>query len=232
MVAVTADRSLRYAGWVAYISAGLSIIGAVTLLLFYALEAPNTIKTGDSSGHIFGPLSDYAGLFQFLSMLPLAVALDRLAPARAQRLSQIAEVTGVTGMLTAALAQFLLVAHIVTFAVNLPIVLVGMVLIGVWLVVANRLGGAGGALPSRLAFVGVFSGAMFALLGGLTLVFVIASASNPTAVANFGAYLLHNPVLIGAIIVVFTPALLAYIIGVPVWLIGLGRRLFATNVAA
>ena len=229
MVAINATRGLRYAGWSAYVSAGLSIIGAIALLLFYALEAPRSIATGSDSQQFFGPLSDYAGLFQFLTMLPLASALHQLAPARNQRPSRVAEILGITGLLTAALAQFLLVAHIISFAVNLPIVLVGMILIGVWLVVANHLGRASGALSRRLSLLGEFTGAMFAALGGLTLLFTLANAINPAAIANFGTFLLNNPVLVGAIIVVFTPALLAYLIGVPIWLIGIGRRLFASD---
>ncbi len=229
MVAINATHGLRYAGWSAYICAGLSIIGAIALLLFYGLEAPQTIATGSDSQQFFGPLSDYAGLFQFLTMLPLAVALHQLAPARNQRLSRVAEILGITGLLTAALAQFLLVTHIIDFTVNLPIVLVGMVLIGVWLVVANRLGRASGALSRRLTLLGMFTGAMFAALGGLTLLTTLANAINPTAIAHLGTSLLRNPVLIVAIIVVFTPALLAYLIGVPIWLIGIGRRLLASD---
>ncbi|HEU4781949.1 MAG TPA: hypothetical protein VFS83_01285 [Ktedonobacterales bacterium] len=229
MVAINATRSLRYAGWAAYISAGLAIIGAIALLLFYGLEFPQAIATGSDSPQFFGPLSDYAGLFQFLAMLPLTVALHQLAPAHNQRLSRVAEILGITGLLTAALAQFLLVAHIIDFTVNLPIVLVGMVFIGIWLVVANRLGRASGALSRRLTLLGMFTGAMFAALGGLTLLMTLAYAVNPTAIGNLGTFLLDNPVLIGAIIVLFTPALFAYFIGVPIWLIGIGRRLIASD---
>ncbi|HEY7339478.1 MAG TPA: hypothetical protein VH591_01235 [Ktedonobacterales bacterium] len=229
MVAIEARRNLRYAGWAAYISAGLAIIGAIALLLFYGLEAPRSIATGSDSEQFFGPLSDYAGLLQFLAMLPLAAALHQLASARNQRLSRVAEMLGIAGLLTAALAQLLLVAHVISFEVNLPIVLVGMILIGVWLVMANHLGRASDALSWRLSLPGEFTGAMFAALGGLTLLFTLANAINPTAIADFGTFLLSNPVLIGAIIVVFTPALLAYFIGVPFWLIGIGRRLFASD---
>lgn len=229
MLAINTDRSLRFAGWSAYVSAGLAIVGAIALLLFYGLEFPQAIATGSDSAQFFGPLSDYAGLFQFLTMLPLTVALHQLAPARNQRLSRVAEILGITGLLTAALAQFLLVAHIIDFTVNLPIVLVGMVFIGVWLAVANRLGRASGALSRRLTRLGVFTGAMFAALGGLTLLFTLAYAVNPTAIANLGTFLLDTPVLAGTIIVLFTPALLAYFIGVPIWLIGIGRRLLARD---
>jgi hypothetical protein len=40
MLALDPDRIRRYAGWSAYVSASLSIIGSVSVFLFYALEAP------------------------------------------------------------------------------------------------------------------------------------------------------------------------------------------------
>ena len=185
------------------------------------------LATGSNSQQVFGPLSDYAGLFQYLAMLPLTVALYQLAPARKQRQSWVAAILGLTGLLTAALAQFLLVAHIIDVTVNLRIILVGIVFIGMWLVAANRLARASGALSQRLTLLGTFTGAMLAALGVLTLLMMMAYAISSTAIANLGTFLLDNPVLIGAIIVVLTPALLAYFIGVPVWLIGIGRRLVA-----
>jgi hypothetical protein len=211
------------------VSAGLAIIGAIALLLFYGLEAPQVFATGSSSPQVFGPLSDYAGLFQYLAMLPLAVALYQLAPARKQRQSWVAAILGLTGLLTAALAQFLLVAHIIDFTVNLPIILVGMVFIGVWLVAANRLVRASGALSRRLTLLGMFTGAMLATLSGVTLLMTLAYAVNPTAITHLGTFLLDNPVFAGAIIVALTPALLAYIIGVPIWLISIARRLLASG---
>lgn len=231
MAIFDAERVRRLAGWAAYISAGLSIIGAIALILFYGLEAPSSFATGNDSQQFFGPLNDYMGLFQFLLMLPLTVALHQFAPARNRRLSLVAAALGVVGLLTAAVAQTLLVAHVISFDVNLPIVLVGMAFIGVWLVIANRVGRASGELSRRLVLLGMFTGVMFAALGGLTLLFALTYTINPTAIAHLGTYLLNNPVLIGAIIVVVTPPLLAYVIGVPVWLIGVGRRLL-TNAAA
>lgn len=232
MAAFETDRVRRFAGWSAYVSAGLSIIGGIALFLFYGLEAPRTIATGDTSHYIFGPLSDYAGLFQFLSMLPLTLALYQLALARNQRLSLAAAALGIVGLLTAVIAQALLVTHVIGFEVNLPIILVALVLIGVWMLVANRLGSARGALSPRLAWLGKFTGAVFVLLGGLTLLLVLVSLRDPSAVANLGTFAQQHLWLIGAAIVVVIPGLLANFIGVPIWLIGIGRRLLTTATGA
>jgi hypothetical protein len=214
------------------VSAGLSIIGGVALFLFYALEAPRSLETGDTTPQVFGPLSDYAGLFQFLFMLPLTMALYQLAPARNDRLSRVAEVLGAAGLLTAVVAQALLVTHVISFEVNLPVVLVGLVLIGVWMVVANRLGRAGGTLPLRLAWLGEFTGAVFVLLGGLVLLLTPISSRDPSATANIGAFAVQHPLLIGIVIVLIIPGLLANFIGVPIWLIWLGHRLLASEPGA
>lgn len=227
MAIMVASRTLRYAGWSAFVSASLSVFGGIALFLFYGLEAPRTIETGDTSGHIFGPISDYASLLQFAFMLPLAVALRNFAPARNHNLSQAAETLGAMGLLMAIAAQVLLVLKVVDFSVNLPLILVALVLIGVWMVVANRLGRMGGALPARVARLGEFTGAVFVLMGGLTLLPVLASAINPIAMANVGTFTLQHPVLVGVIVAVFIPGLLANFFGLPIWLIGVGRRLLA-----
>jgi hypothetical protein len=227
MAVLAASRTLRYAGWSAFVSASLSVIGGIALFLFYGLEALRTIETGDTSGHIFGPISDYASLLQFAFMLPLAVAFHNFAPTRNHKLSRAAAALGILGFLTAVVAQALLVLKVIDFSVNLPLILVALVLIGVWMVVANRLGRMGGALPARLARLGEFTGAVFVLMGSLALLAVLASAINPAAMANVGTFTMHHPVLVSVIVVVFIPGLLANFFGLPIWLIGVGRRLLA-----
>jgi hypothetical protein len=138
------------------------------------------------------------------------------------------------GLLTAVVAQALLVARVVNFAENLPFILAAFTLIGVWMVLANNhLGRGAGALPPRLAWLGEATGAAFALLGGLTLVAVLVAASNPVvAASNVGVTLKQHPVFIGILIVVGIPVLLAYFFGSLIWLIGVGHRLLAMAVVA
>jgi len=217
----------RYAGWSAYLSAGLSIIGGISLLLFYALELPRSLAAGDASSQFFGPLSDYAGLFQFLVMLPLTIVLHQLAPARQRRLSQIALALGVVGLLTEVIAGALLVTGIITFEVQLPYVMAGLVVFGAWMVLANHLGRAGRALPPRLTWLGEVTGAAFVLGSGLALVFALINVLDPTTAARGGAFAQQNPWLIVAGLVVAIPGFLAYLFGVTIWLLWLGRRLLA-----
>jgi hypothetical protein len=210
----------------------LSIIGGIALVLFYVLEAPQSIASGDTSPQVFGPPSDYAGLFQCLFMLPLTAAPHQLAPAHQRRLSLVAAVCGASGLLTAVIAQALLVVRVISFAVNLPIVLVALALIGTWMLLTSRLGGRNGTLPRWLARVGVVTGATFAMMSGLVFLLILVSVLAPAAATSAGIFVLQHPLLIGAIVAAAIPGFLTNFFGMLIWLIGAGRRLLAMAAVA
>src|SRR5262249_22393969 len=116
MLVLEPTRVRRYAGWSAYVSAGLSIISGVSLLLFYALEVPRAVARGGASPHTLGTLSDVTGLVGMACQLPLTVALHQFASARRQWLSWVALALGVAGILMLVIAQALLVAQVISFA--------------------------------------------------------------------------------------------------------------------
>ena len=230
MSLVKLGRFSRYAWWSAYVSALLSVVGFAFLFLlyFYALQ-PNVRVPRGGNPLDFGHLNDIVGLFAPLCMLPLPVALYALTSHRRPGLSWAAMALGVLGLLTTIIAQVLLVAHVISFAVNLPFTLGGLVLLGVWMILANHLGRASGALSPRLAWLGELTGTALASEGGLVFLLVLASALNPALVTHLGTLAPQAPALIGAAIVLAIPGLLAYFLGVPIWLIGPGRRLLATT---
>jgi hypothetical protein len=176
----TGYRRLQIARWSAYVNAVLSIIGGVTLFLIYGLEAPRLIATGTASQQAFGPLSNYAGLLQFRFMLPLTAALHQLALADDQRLSLAVAVLGSGGLFAASIARALPVTLTIDFAVHVPIILVTLVLIGFWLIVANRQGRIAGNLTLRLAHLGEFTRIMFALLCGVAFLLVLVNWREPS----------------------------------------------------
>ena len=223
MLALDSVHVRRYAGWSAYLSAGFTIIGTVFLFLFYALEVPRATATSGSASYVWGTLNDLAVVFQLLFMLPLTMALQQLIIPRHQSLSWVALALGVVGILTAAIAQILLIARVISFEVNLPLGVAALGLIGAWMVVVNHLGRAGGILPARLAWLGEIMGAVFVLMGGLAPLLAMIS--------SFGAFVQQHPVIIGAVIALAVPGFLAYFVGLPVWLVGLGRRLLTTTSA-
>jgi hypothetical protein len=229
---VPANRVLRYASWSAYLSAGLAIIGIVFTALFYALEAPHLVATRSEDQQFSGNLSDIGALFQYLFMLPLTVALYRLASSWRRELGWAAMALGVISPLTTVIAQALLVARVITFSVYLPFILAAFTLTGVWMVLANYLARRTGALPVQLTWLGELTGAAFASLGGLALVVFLVAERNPVVAAvNAGASARQHPVLIAIAIVVGIAVLLADYCGSLIWLIWLGRRLLAIAAA-
>jgi hypothetical protein len=175
----------------------------------------------------YGTINDITGLFQYVFMLPLTLALHQLAPARHRSLSLAAMALGIVGILTAVIAQALLVARVINFTVNLPFVLAALGLIGVWMVVANHLGRTGGALPPRLAWLGELTGAAFVPLVGLALLIVTPGSLIAVDASDLGTFAQQHPVLIGAFIVLAFACFLAYFFGLLIWLIWLGRRLLS-----
>jgi len=223
-------RLRRFAMWSAFASAGFWIIGNVTVLLFYALELPQSLA-GAAEPHIFGPLSDYASLLQFVFLAPLPLALLQVSSSRQANADVVSAALGVAGSLLGAVAQALLVIGVIEFDLNLPIILVALTLIGAWMFLASQRGRSAKLLSVRLARLGMVTGTSLAALTILVLAGVVATALNPGSVATVGAFFQRNPVIIGVVVVVFIPGFLAYFCGIPLWLIGVGRRLLTSLLA-
>ncbi|HKT37220.1 MAG TPA: hypothetical protein VJR48_02545, partial [Ktedonobacterales bacterium] len=225
--ASTPTRIFHFAGWSTYLSAGLSIISGIFLFLFYALEAPRMNAADPNAPQVLGTLNDIATVFQMLCMLPLAVALHRLAPPDRGGLSLTGAVIGVVGLLGVVIAQALLVAKVLSFEVNLPIVMAAYGLFGVWVFMANQLARTSGSLSSRLGRLGEATGLAFILMSAIVLLVELINWRDPSALARFEAFVQKAPALIAVSIILAVPLILAFFLAVPLWLIGLGRRLFA-----
>jgi hypothetical protein len=112
----------------AYASAACWIVGNVAGFLFYALELPTPLADG-MKPQVFGPLSDYASLFQFVFLLPLPLILRQVSSS-GQRGPAAVAALGVSGALLGAIAQTLLVTGVFAFEMNLPLVVAALALIG------------------------------------------------------------------------------------------------------
>lgn len=218
-------RIFRFAVWSAYLSAGLSIISGIFLFLFYGLEVPRMIAADANAPQTFGTLNDIATLFQFLCALPLTVALHRLAPPDRWRFSAINIAIGVVGLLGVVIVQGLLVLGAMSFEVNLPLIMAAFGLFGVWMLLANRLAHASGGFSRRLARLGHVTGLVFVLGSVFVLLGVFIAWRDPSAVERAGTLIQQNPALAGALVIVLIPLVLAWYVAVPLWLIGVGRRL-------
>jgi hypothetical protein len=210
MSLVKMERLAHYAGWLAYLSAALIIVAAVILVsqYYYALT-PSVSAPAGTSPEDLAHLNEKVGLVVSLFMLPLPAALHVLTSARGRGLSWLAMAFGVLGWLTIAVTQTLLIITGISFEVTQPFALVGLTLLGAWMILANHLARAGGALGRWLSWLGELVGVSFVLAVVAIVLSVLSDA------------------LIGTVFALAIPGALALVVGFPVWLIGLGRRLFS-----
>lgn len=225
--AQSSARLFRLAGWSACLSAALSIISGILLVLFYGLEVPQMTATDPSAPQTFGTLNDIATVFQFLCVLPLVAAFHRLTPSDRRGVSRIGVAIGVVGLVGVVIAQALLVVGVLSFDVNLPVVMAAYGLFGLWVVLANQFARASGALSRRLALLGMFTGIAFILMSVLVLLVELINWRDPSAMERLATFFQQNPALAGAAVILVIPLALAWFVAVPLWLIGVGRRLFA-----
>jgi hypothetical protein len=209
---VTVDRVSRYAGWLAYLSAALTIVAAVILVIqyYYALT-PGAYPPGGLSPEDFAHLNEKVGLVISVFMLPLPVALHRHTSERGWGLSWLAMAFGVLGWLTITVTQTLLIITRISFEVTQPFAVVGLTLIGVWMIAANSRARAAAALSRRLTWLGEVTGASFLLAVAAILLSLVSDALTAMVVA------------------LAIPGALAFVFGFPFWLIWLGRGLLSAR---
>lgn len=206
-------RLARSAGWAAIISGIASILGLVSLILFFGLEStPSTAQ----APHLWGPISDISPILQMISLLVVAHAFYRIQRSRAAGLSLIGTIIGMIGMLGVVLLQFLLIIKVIEFEQEVGLVLLATAAVGVWLIFVNFLGRRQGSLPSRLAWLGIATGAAFFLEPVM-----LSAAGGAIAWRVF----MSNYLLMAGSAVVF---LISYM-GFPVWAYWLGRVFLRAN---
>lgn len=138
-------------GWAALLSAAATLGTAITGILFFAVN------------EAFGKINDAFSVVQVILMLPVAVALYLLARPQTGWLALLALIVGCAGMIVVAVLQALLVAGQVRFEQTIAQVLAAGAVIGLWLVGANALALAAGALSWGLAAFGIAAGVGYVL---------------------------------------------------------------------
>ena len=195
------DFLARHADTFAYLAGVAWVLGMVALGIFFA-----GVGT-------FGPINDAISIFQFLFLVPVALALHRMLGPQSPALSLGAAIVGIAAMLIVAVLQLLLVWGVVRFEQTIQWILVLGGIVGIWWLVTPTLslspvlvghGPAQGALPAGLAWVGIIAGAgaVVAMVGWL-----VGGQMHPLTLAGF---------------VPFT-------IAVPVWAFWMGRVLARAN---
>lgn len=102
------NSQFRLAGWCGYISAGATIFGFVTFVIFFVVGDP------------FGIINDIASVIIALSSIPILLALYEHFRGDNFAWSMTALVIGVVSLLVAAVTQTMLVLKIIKYEQTVP----------------------------------------------------------------------------------------------------------------
>jgi hypothetical protein len=211
-------HDVTYVGWSAILSGAIDLIGFVFLLLFFALEAPRWVQSGEpDTPPLLGNLNDASFIFVALFMIPLAVVLNKMNWRQSPTFSLISLIIGMTGMLATAIIQALYVPRLIQTSQQAVLLGTALFLIGLWMILVNALGRAAN-LPRGLAWLGIVSGVAIVLLP------VAVIAIGGSTFLDDPSIALSNPLFMFA----FAAGVLGFSIGYAIWAILLGR-LFLTG---
>jgi hypothetical protein len=140
------------AGWSALLAAVATVVGAITLVLFF------------SRGEPWGRLNDASSVVLMLALIPVALIVATLeSETKTTTVLPVAGL-GISAMIAVAVLQALLVARQVTYEQTKLQVLAGGAVIGLWYILSGLLAGFT-ALDGPLAWLAVASGAGFIAIG-------------------------------------------------------------------
>lgn len=188
-------------GWSLILSAVWWALQVVFVLMFYAVGQP------------FGALSDFTNAMNVLFLLPLAVLIHTYNYPTQPAISAVATVLGAAGVLSAALASFLILFGRISFEQSLPPVVAGFAAIGIWLAASCILLRGQAVLSSSFVATGIVVGIGLASIG---LLFLWGDMLTNFASGAIGA----NPAIYPVLILITV----GYV-GLPVWTALLGRKI-------
>ena len=211
---VASKTSVKRAALFAFAAGATGILANLFLIVMYVLLGlqagrPEAQTLLGSAFHVAGSASDLLGSLATAFMIPVALFLGGRLPRR--RAVRFTQASGLTAMALLTVGGPLLVLGVLTFEVETPIAIVALIVLAIWLLLVNRWLRLLDALSYRVVRLGELVGAGF--LAGYAIVglgLLLPWMSWPQLVVfGFG-------VLVG---------LPAYLVGIPVWFLLLGRHL-------
>ena len=160
----------RCAGWCAYISAAMVVLGLIAFMLFWSLFSQF------GTDNIWGPINDATSVVLAFANIVLLIALHRLYRRVAPTVSLIVLATGMAAMLVAAVMQSLLILKVIVYADTAVSVPLAFAAYGGVLIVYCRLANRARDWSNRLVWFGILAGVGYLLtIAG----FMIGSVDNP-----------------------------------------------------
>jgi hypothetical protein len=143
----------------ALISGISGLLANVLLVLAFLLTEP--FSGVQNSFAWLNTANDWVIVVQFLTMIPVALALRRwLPPARSVR---VATVIAVGAMLAVAVLQLALIAGVLAFEVQVYAVVAAFLPVYAWVIIVSSVGHRSGTLPRSVTRFGLLLGASFPL---------------------------------------------------------------------
>jgi hypothetical protein len=168
----------RFAGWSAHISAIATVVGAITLVIFFSLGDP------------FGKINDVSSIIIAVTGIPILLALHKLHSAVSNGGSLAALVIGVVALLFAGAAQTLLVLGFIQFEQS-PDATFGFGAFGVAIAMHGYLAWVKNVFPRGLAVWGMAAGIGYVLVA---LGFILGGPNHPLTYAGGAAAVIAYPV--------------------------------------
>jgi hypothetical protein len=148
----TPDTFIHAAGGFAIVSAIISTIGVVFLIVMFALFA----TPYKSLGETFGMLNDICIVIQYLLTIPVALALYRILLPYNPTLIRLATIIGIVMMLVVIGLQLALIFGVLSFAQQVGWVSLAMVVgVGTWLVITGLVACSTGKFPNSVLMSGL-----------------------------------------------------------------------------
>jgi hypothetical protein len=143
----------------ALISGIAGLLANVLLVLFFLLGRP--FEPVQNSFGWLAVANDCVIVLQFLTLIPVALALRRWLPAT--RSVRVATVVAVGAMLAVAVLQLALIAGVLDFEVQVYAVVAAFLPVYAWVIIVSSVGHRSGTLPRSVTRFGLLLGASFPL---------------------------------------------------------------------
>ena len=177
---MTDVEAARFAGLSAWLAGAMTVVGAISLMLFF------------SRGGRWGTLNDASSVVLMLAMVPVALVLAVIALEVVTTMALVAAAIGIGVMLALAVLQALLVVGRVSYEqTKIPVLALGAV-VGVWYLL-TAVSTAGTDLPDGLRLAAAVSGAGFIAVG---IGFARGGQSHPLAAIGGGALFIASLVFL------------------------------------
>jgi hypothetical protein len=205
----------RTAGRFALASGIVTILAAVVLVVFFLVEAPALVESGDVDRvTVFGSTNDALIAVSLALLIPVAIFVGRVG--EATRLHQAARLVGLAGLGLGAVFMVTTALRVIDYRTNAILVGVAFAMAGAWLLALNVAARAAVLFSRGARWAGVLAGLAFLLIGGFGAIAGPSVLANPTG-------LMSSPVLV-AVLGLGTAGLH---LATPVWAILTGRRWLA-----